>query len=161
MLTLKAPARIGTEDGKVKGIWVTPQMISKIKGGRASVVPTGDPDVFIPCETLIVAIGQNIETKHYEESGIPVEKGKIVTLPNGGFKDIPGVFAGGDCASGPATVIKAVAAAKVCRSSEKCKSDSLFDVRQYLSEEILSGNNVYAIVICIFKRMRKFQHYYG
>ena len=113
MLTLKAPARIKTENGKVKGIWVTPQMISKIKGGRASVVPTGDPDVFIPCEALIVAIGQNIETKHYEESGIPVERGKIVTLPNGGFKDIPGVFAGGDCASGPATVIKAVAAAKV------------------------------------------------
>ncbi len=40
-------------------------------------------------------------------------RGKIVTLPNGGFADIPGVFAGGDCASGPATVIKAVAAAKV------------------------------------------------
>ena len=26
---------------------------------------------------------------------------------------MPGVFAGGDCASGPATVIKAIAAAKV------------------------------------------------
>lgn len=113
MVTLKAPARIEVENGKVKGIWVTPQMISSIKGGRASVVANGEPDEFIPCDTLVVAIGQNIETKHYEESGIPVERGKIVTLPNGGFKDIPGVFAGGDCASGPATVIKAVAAAKV------------------------------------------------
>ena len=113
MLTLKAPARIEVENGKLKGIWVTPQMISSIKDGRASVVATGDPDEFIPCDTLIVAIGQNIETKHYEESGIPVSRGKIVTLPNGGFKEIPGVFAGGDCASGPATVIKAVAAAKV------------------------------------------------
>lgn len=113
MLTLKAPARIEVENGKLKGIWVTPQMISAIKDGRASVIATGDPDEFIPCDTLIVAIGQNIETKHYEESGIPVSRGKIVTLPNGGFKEIPGVFAGGDCASGPATVIKAVAAAKV------------------------------------------------
>ena len=113
MLTLKAPARIEVENGKLKGIWVTPQMISSIKDGRASVIATGDPDEFIPCDTLIVAIGQNIETKHYEESGIPVSRGKIVTLPNGGFKEIPGVFAGGDCASGPATVIKAVAAAKV------------------------------------------------
>lgn len=113
MMTLKAPARLEIEDGKLKGIWVTPQMISRIKDGRASVVPTGEPDELIPCDTLIVAIGQNIETKHYEESGIPVERGKIVTLPNGGFAGIPGVFAGGDCASGPATVIKAVAAAKV------------------------------------------------
>ena len=31
----------------------------------------------------------------------------------GGFENIPGVFAGGDCASGPSTVIKAVAAGKV------------------------------------------------
>ena len=112
--TLKAPAGIEVDEkGHVKGIRVTPQMISLIKDGRASVVPNGELEEFIPCQTLIVAIGQNIETKHYEESGIPVKRGRIETLPNGGFADIPGVFAGGDCASGPATVIKAVAAAKV------------------------------------------------
>ncbi len=113
LITLRAPSRLEIKNGKVEGIWVTPQMISLIKEGRASVVPNGTEDVLIPCQTLIVAIGQNIETKHYEESGIPVSRGKILTLSNGGFKDIPGVFAGGDCASGPATVIKAVAAAKV------------------------------------------------
>ena len=32
---------------------------------------------------------------------------------NAGFENIPGVFAGGDCATGPASVIKAIAAAKV------------------------------------------------
>ena len=112
--TLKAPAGISVgEDGRVNGLYVTPQMISLIKDGRASVVPNGEPDELIPCQTLIIAIGQNIETKHFEESGIPVKRGKLDTLPNGGFRDIPGVFAGGDCASGPATVIKAVAAAKV------------------------------------------------
>lgn len=112
-MTLMTPSRIETKEGRVTGIWVTPQMISGIKNGRASVIATGDEDVFIPCDTLIVAIGQNIETIHYEESGIPVEKGKITTLPNGGFREFAGVFAGGDCASGPATVIQAVAAAKV------------------------------------------------
>ena len=114
LLTLVAPAGIEVdENGHVSGVRVTPQMISTIKDGRASVTASGEPDYVIPCQTMIVAIGQNIETKHYEESGIPVSRGKIVTLPNGGFADIPGVFAGGDCASGPATVIKAVAAAKV------------------------------------------------
>jgi len=104
---------LGDENGHVKGIYVTPQMISKIKDGRASVRPTGAPDVFIPCQTLIVAIGQDIEYQHFEEAGVPVQRGKILTEKYGGFDNIPGVFAGGDCASGPASVIKAIAAAKV------------------------------------------------
>lgn len=112
--TLKAPSHIETdENGRVKGIYVTPQMISKIKDGRASVCPTGEEDILIPCQTLIVAIGQDIESQHFQEAGVPVQRGKILTEKSGGFDDIPGVFAGGDCASGPATVIKAVAAAKV------------------------------------------------
>lgn len=114
LLTLKAPSRIvADENGRVKGIYVTPQMISKIKDGRASVEATGEEDIFIPCQTLIVAIGQDIEYQHFAEAGVPVERGKIVTERHGGFENIPGVFAGGDCASGPASVIKAIAAAKV------------------------------------------------
>jgi NADPH-dependent glutamate synthase beta subunit-like oxidoreductase len=114
LLTLKAPSRIvADENGRVKGIYVTPQMISKIKDGRASVKATGEEDIFIPCQTLIVAIGQDIEYQHFAEAGVPVERGKIVTERHGGFENIPGVFAGGDCASGPASVIKAIAAAKV------------------------------------------------
>ena len=112
--TLRAPSRIETdENGHIRGIYVTPQMISQIKGGRASVKPSGLPDEFVPCTTLIVAIGQNIETEHFEKAGLPVERGKIMAEKFGGFSNLPGVFAGGDCATGPATVIRAIAAAKV------------------------------------------------
>ena len=114
VFTLKAPSRIVTdEDNNVTGIYVTPQMISKIRDGRASVKATGEEDIFVPCQTIIVAIGQDIESKHFEEAGVPVNRGKIVTEKYGGFENIPGVFAGGDCASGPASVIKAIATAKV------------------------------------------------
>ena len=112
--TLMALSRIEKdEEGNVKGIWVTPQMISNIKGGRASVKPTGEDDVFIPCQTLIVAIGQDIEYQHFEEAGVPVQRGKINVEKFGGFEEMPGVFAGGDCATGPSTVISAIAAGKV------------------------------------------------
>ena len=112
--TLMAPSRIEKdEECNVKGIWVTPQMISNIKGGRASVKPTGEDDVFIPCQTLIVAIGQDIEYQHFEEAGVPVQRGKINVEKFGGFEEMPGVFAGGDCATGPSTVISAIAAGKV------------------------------------------------
>ena len=112
--TLKAPASLDVDENHhIRGIYVTPQMVSAIKNGRASIRPTGEEDIYIPCDVLIVAIGQNIETKHFEEAGIPVERGKIVTKSTGAFENMPGVFAGGDCASGPASVIKAIAAAKV------------------------------------------------
>jgi len=112
--TLSAPGRIETdENGCIKGIWVTPQMVSKIKDGRASIRPTGEPDFMIPCTSLIVAIGQDIESKHFEDAGVPVSRGKIMALTHGSFDELPDVFAGGDCATGPSSVIKAIAAAKV------------------------------------------------
>ena len=112
--TLMAPSRIEKdEEGNVKGVWVTPQMISNIKNGRASVKPTGEEDIFIPCQALIVAIGQDIEYQHFEEAGVPVQRGKINVEKFGGFEEMPGVFAGGDCATGPSTVISAIAAGKV------------------------------------------------
>ena len=114
IVTLKAPASLDVgEDHKIHGIYATPQMISAIKDGRASVKPTGEPDVYIPCDILIKAIGQDIESGHFEKAGIPASRGKIVTLKSGAFENMPGVFAGGDCSSGPASVIKAIAAAKV------------------------------------------------
>ena len=116
--TLKAPSSLDIdENNHVKGIYVSPQMISAIKDGRASIRPTGEEDIYIPCDILVVAIGQNIETKHFEDAGIPVNRGKIVTKNNGAIENLPGVFAGGDCASGPASVIKAIAAAKVAAAN--------------------------------------------
>ena len=80
IVTLKAPASLDVgEDHKIHGIYATPQMISAIKDGRASVKPTGEPDVYIPCDILIKAIGQDIESGHFEKAGIPVSRGKIVT----------------------------------------------------------------------------------
>ena len=44
--TLKAPAALDVdENNQIKGIYVTPQMISSIKDGRASIKPTGEEDV--------------------------------------------------------------------------------------------------------------------
>ena len=116
--TLKAPASLDIdENNHVKGIYVTPQMVSAIKDGRASIKPTGEENIYIRCDILVVAIGQNIETKHFEDAGISVNRGKIVTKSNGSIDNLPGVFAGGDCASGPASVIKAIAAAKVAAAN--------------------------------------------
>ena len=112
--TLKAPVKIETDlEGKVIGLWVRPQMISEITNGRAGVKATGEEDILIPCTTIIVAIGQDIEYQHFADAGVPVKCGVIQTERYGGFDLLPGVFAGGDCATGPASVIRAIGAAKV------------------------------------------------
>lgn len=112
--TLKAPTKIEVdENGHVKGLWVQPQMISNIRNGRAGVKSTGEEEMFLPCTTLIVAIGQDIESKHFADAGVPVKSGVIQAERHGGFDLLPGVFAGGDCATGPASVVKAIGASKV------------------------------------------------
>ncbi len=114
LLTLKAPSSLDVdENGRIRGVWAAPQIISSIRDGRAGVKSSGEPDVYIPCDFLIRAIGQAIEYSHFEEAGVPVSRGKIITQSSGAFENMPGVFAGGDCASGPASVIQAIAAAKV------------------------------------------------
>ncbi len=90
---LKAPSHIETDqNGHLKGMYVTPQMVSQIKDGRASIRPTGEADLFIPCTTLIVAIGQDIESRHFEQAGFSVMRGRLMSEKNAGFENIPGVF---------------------------------------------------------------------
>ena len=65
----------------------------------------------------MVAIGQGIDIKTFEESGIEIVKGTIAALDSSEIKDSEGIFAGGDCVTGPATVIRAIAAGKVAAAN--------------------------------------------
>ena len=66
---------------------------------------------------MVVAVGQGIESRHFEDSGVPVKRGTIEALEESSVKDVPGIFAGGDCVTGPATVIRAIAAGKVAAAN--------------------------------------------
>jgi len=113
MLTLKAPASVEVnENGEACGLWVTPQMISKVRDGRPGVTASGEPDQLIECDLIVAAIGQAIEVEHFQDAGLSVSRGTLKATRYGDFPEMPGVFAGGDCVTGPSTVIKAIAAAK-------------------------------------------------
>lgn len=114
--TLCAPLKVETDKrGKVKGLWVQPQMISFIgKDGRPSVRSDGSEPVLIPCDYVIVAIGQAINVEPFLKSGLQVSKRGVIEAESSSFVEGSGnVFAGGDAVSGPATVVRAVAAGKV------------------------------------------------
>lgn len=118
VLELIAPVKIEKdEEGKVKGLWVQPQMISNVKRGRPAPKNANKEMEFIPCEMVQVAIGQDIESDYFAELGIPTKWGQLMSDTTCQFEGIEGVFAGGDCATGPATVIKAIAAGKVAAAN--------------------------------------------
>ena len=119
LLQLHAPLRIeADENGNACALWAQPQIIGKIDAwGRAKVSAAAKEPVRIAADVVVVAIGQGIETRHFEEAGMSVKRGNLAALPDGMVSDLPGVFAGGDCVTGPATVIRAIAAGKVAAAN--------------------------------------------
>lgn len=119
IVTLQAPVRIESdENGNVTALWVKPQIISKIdSSGRPNIIDSEEEEKRISCDAIIIAIGQGIESRHFEEYGVPVKKGVIEALDSSDIENSPGIFAGGDCVTGPATVIRAIAAGKVAAAN--------------------------------------------
>ena len=119
LLELHAPLRIeANEAGEACALWVKPQIIGNIDSwGRAKVSAAKKDDVRLEADVVVVAIGQGIETRHFEDAGMSVKRGNLAALPDGMVSDLPGVFAGGDCVTGPATVIRAIAAGKVAAAN--------------------------------------------
>ena len=118
LVELHAPLRIEKDaEGKVAALWVKPQIIGPVVNGRPKPMDSAEPEVRLACDMVLVAIGQGIDSRNFEKYGIPVKRGVIDALNWSGVKDISGVFAGGDCVTGPATVIRAIAAGKVAAAN--------------------------------------------
>lgn len=118
LLFLHAPSRIERdEEGKVTGLVCKPQIIGGYDaGGRPAPRDANQPERVVPADVIIVAIGQAIQSLPFEE-GLPFRKGRIVTNGDTSISGHPGVFAGGDCVTGPTTVIRAIAAGKTAAAN--------------------------------------------
>jgi len=105
------PKEITHQNGKLTGV-----LFEKVKAeydakGRRKLLPSGEPDVHMPCDDVLVAVGQEnafpwIERDigvEFDEWGMP--KVDPVTMQSTHTK----VFFGGDAAFGPKNIIWAVA----------------------------------------------------
>ncbi len=79
---LYTPGKVETDDnGHIKSLWIKPpQIIGSIRAGRPIPVNADRETQEIKCDTLIVAIGQGVESKEFEKEGVPVTKGVIEAL---------------------------------------------------------------------------------
>ena len=75
--------------------------------GRRTPVPTGEM-VEIPCDTVVSAVGEKVESEVFTRNGITVDEKGIPAFKT----NLEGVYAGGDAMRGPATVVEGIADAQ-------------------------------------------------
>ncbi len=114
MVTLRSPVAIEKDEaGRCRALIVQPQMISAFSRGRAAPKDAERSEERIAADIILIAVGQSIASDIFEAAGYETHRGAFVADE---FLALPGhtkVFAGGDCQTGPATVIRAIAAGKV------------------------------------------------
>ena len=120
LMTMHAPVRIESdENGNVTALITQKQLTGAINRGRPSLMPDAVEETRIPADVIVEAIGQGIDSRAFEAAGLPVYRGAISALSNSHLSsnDMENVFAGGDCVSGPASAIRAIAAGKVAAAN--------------------------------------------
>lgn len=117
IVTLNAPMRIEADDeGKAVALWVQPQVIGQVKNGRPAPHNANKPEERMACDIVLVAVGQDIVSGPFAEFGMPVNRGKIVADKSGAVA-MDGIFAGGECVLGAATVIRSIEGGKVAAAN--------------------------------------------
>ena len=100
------------ETGLVKAIWLQPQIVGPYdsQGMLTTEHSSAYPYRFV-CDYIILAVGQRSDLAAF--SKLPSERGRILADETCRMEGVDGVFAGGDCVTGPSTAIRAIAAGQV------------------------------------------------
>ena len=110
ILYLAAPSRV-TRDGKVLKLDCQRMELGEPdESGRRRSVPIEGSNFVTELDTLIAAIGQRPRVP--ETFSIETGRSNVVVVSDNMMSNREGVFAGGDCVRGPATVIEAIADAR-------------------------------------------------
>ncbi len=118
---------LGDENGAVNAVeCIRMELGEPDASGRRSPVPLAGSEFVIPCDAVVIAIGQTpnplikMSTPDIETN----RRGCIVTLDDGVTTSKKGVFAGGDSVTGAATVILAMGAGKTAaeKIDKYCKN---------------------------------------
>ncbi len=110
---LANPTRLVIEEGRLTGVECIRMALGEPDAsGRRRPVPVEGCEFVIPCDVVIPAIGQRVDTDCLKGVEAPsvTRWGTIAADPDTLATDLPDVFSGGDCVSGPATLIEAMAA---------------------------------------------------
>ncbi|MBI3020684.1 MAG: FAD-dependent oxidoreductase, partial [Candidatus Omnitrophica bacterium] len=112
---LTNPVRVlGNDEGWVTGLECQRMKLGEPdESGRARPIPTDEPPMVIPMDTVVVAIGTR-PNRLLTKGGLlkTTSWGGLIVDDASGETSQPGVFAGGDAVTGAATVILAAGAGR-------------------------------------------------
>ncbi len=111
---LAAPVRVSARNGKVDSMECIRMVLGEPdSSGRRRPEPVAGSEFTMKVNTVIAAIGQTLDPSGFDQdSGIKLNRKGYINTKETMETSVEGVFAGGDCTSGPATVIEAVAAGR-------------------------------------------------
>jgi formate dehydrogenase beta subunit len=111
ILNWLVPKEFTHEGGRLTGVVFEKVAAEYDARGRRNLVPTGEPDTHIPCEDVLIAVGQENAFPWIERDiGIEFDRwGMPKVDPLTMQSSLPHVFFGGDAAFGPKNIIWAVA----------------------------------------------------
>jgi NADH-quinone oxidoreductase subunit F len=112
--TLVSPVELVSEDGRLKAVQCIRNRLGEVdSSGRRRPVPIEGTEFTLPLDTLVVAIGEEVNSGAISSMGIDVGSGgRLRVDPDTLATSREGVFAGGDVVTGPNTVVDAIAAGK-------------------------------------------------
>ncbi|MBM4078651.1 MAG: hydrogenase [Planctomycetes bacterium] len=109
---LVAPTAILVQDGRATGVQCRAMVLGEFdRTGRRRPVPSPEPEFVVQADQVIAAIGQTLDVAAMSRD-LPIRcsrAGFIQVNPLTGQTSVEWVFAGGDAATGPASVVEAVA----------------------------------------------------
>jgi formate dehydrogenase (NADP+) beta subunit len=111
ILNYLAPKAFTHEQSRLTGVLFEKVKAEKDRQGRRKLVPTGEPDIHIPCDDVLIAVGQENAFPWIESDlGLAADRSGLPAIDPVTFQSsLPNVFFGGDSAFGPKNIITAVA----------------------------------------------------
>ena len=104
------PSKFVGENGHVTGMECLRMKLGEPdESGRRRPIPISGSEFTVPADTVILAIGQYPDLDDLlAGSEVETAPGGTVETNEAGMTSVPGIFAGGDAVSGPATVVGAI-----------------------------------------------------
>lgn len=143
LLTL--PLSIARSNGRIEVTCSRMALGEPDESGRRRPVPISGSEFTLPCDSVIMAIGQSVDTSVLDGSGVEAtERGRVGGRDDTRESSVPGVFAAGDCTLGPGIAIGAIGDARraayaidsFLRNGAACPMPSLSSPARISNDEV-------------------------
>jgi formate dehydrogenase beta subunit len=143
---LVAPVKVITENGKAKGLeCVKMELGEPDSSGRRRPEPIPSSEFVIETDCIITALSQEADLEFLgDDSGVDATKWGTLVVDDGLKTSKEGVFAGGDVALGPSTIIQCIAQGHLASKSIDCyiRGDSFEESKDKTWVTLIEGDYI-------------------